>query len=93
MPTKWRSESTLEWLSETVKMTFTSVRWTLAWSLSLLALLSADLTSASRVVLRDNGYEGVVVALEESLPPSLCQDVLHGLEVSNEISQFLPLKR
>lgn len=65
-----------------VKMTRTSVRSTLAWwSLSLLVLLSAaDLTSASRVVLRDNGYEGVVVALDETLPPAVCQDVLQGLE-------------
>lgn len=37
---------------------------------------------ASKVVLRDSGYEGVVVALEDDLPSSLCQDITLGLEVS-----------
>lgn len=32
------------------------------------------------VVLVRNGYEGVVVALEETLPPSACKDVVTGLE-------------
>ncbi|XP_037803249.1 calcium-activated chloride channel regulator 3A-1-like [Penaeus monodon] len=35
---------------------------------------------ASKVVLRSGGYEGVVVALEDDLPPALCQDLIAGLE-------------
>ncbi|XP_042871894.1 calcium-activated chloride channel regulator 3A-1-like [Penaeus japonicus] len=45
----------------------------------LLAALSTC-SSASKVVLRNNGYEGVVVALEDDLPLALCQDVALGLE-------------
>lgn len=33
------------------------------------------------VTLKDSGYEGVVVAIEEDLPVSLCMEVLQGLEV------------
>lgn len=53
--------------------------------MALVASLLATLTaccSASKVVLRNNGYEGVVVALEDDLPSSLCQDIALGLEVS-----------
>lgn len=67
----------------------TSVGWRRRRESSLLilvlqvTLLSVSLTSvSSSVVLRDNGYEGVVVALEDSLPVSVCQQVLQGLEVS-----------
>ncbi|XP_042891198.1 calcium-activated chloride channel regulator 1-like [Penaeus japonicus] len=35
---------------------------------------------ASKVVLQSGGYEGVVVALEDDLPPALCQDLIAGLE-------------
>ena len=43
----------------------------------------------SGVTLKDSGYEGVVVAIEEDLPVSLCQEVLVGLEVS--LSYFMRL--
>lgn len=40
------------------------------------------------VVLVRNGYEGVVVALEETLPPSACKDVVTGLEVSEGVGDL-----
>lgn len=57
------------------------------WSVVMVitTTLTTSLTSSSRVVLRDNGYEGVVVALEETLPLSLCPQVIQGLEVSRQI--------
>lgn len=58
---------------------------------SLLATLLAC-CSASKVVLRNNGYEGVVVALEDDLPPALCEDLIAGLEVS-DAPGFWPLSR
>ena len=57
-------------------------------SLVLLLTLSRGVFSASppsllsKVVLVDNGYEGVVVALDESLPQAECQEIVKGLEVS-----------
>lgn len=47
-----------------------------------LLLVLAVRGGAAGVVLVDNGYQGVVVALEETLPPSVCQEVILGLEVS-----------
>lgn len=44
----------------------------------LLLLISS---SSSEVILKDNGYEGVVVALEDNLPVKYCQEILLGLEV------------
>ncbi|MPC81871.1 hypothetical protein E2C01_076509 [Portunus trituberculatus] len=49
---------------------------------NLLRVVLSSPPSASKVVLRDNGYEGVVVALDEALPAAACQEVLSGLEVS-----------
>lgn len=48
--------------------------------LNILRGASSSPPTASRVVLRDNGYEGVVVALDEALPAAACQEVLPGLE-------------
>lgn len=47
----------------------------------LLLVLGVVVGGCAGVVLVDNGYEGVVVALEETLPPTVCQDVITGLEV------------
>ncbi|XP_066980040.1 calcium-activated chloride channel regulator 1-like [Macrobrachium rosenbergii] len=49
-------------------------------NLTLCCCLWAVCASASTVVLRDNGYEGVVVALDDQIPSSMCQDVVQGLE-------------
>ena len=53
---------------------------------SLLVLLAwcgvVASAGVSGVTLKDSGYEGVVVAIEEDLPVSICQEVLVGLEVS-----------
>ncbi|XP_042214205.1 calcium-activated chloride channel regulator 1-like [Homarus americanus] len=62
-------------MTNTLTMANTSCRWSVAWCVVLLGL-----ASSSTVVLQDNGYEGVVVALEESLPASVCQEVVQGLE-------------
>lgn len=51
------------------------------WLLWCVVVASVGLsTSASTVVLRDNGYLGVVVALEDNLSVSLCQELLQGLQ-------------
>ncbi|XP_018012882.1 calcium-activated chloride channel regulator 1 [Hyalella azteca] len=50
-----------------------------------LLLISRSVVMCRRqtgVTLRESGYEGVVVAIEEDLPVSLCQEVLIGLEES-----------
>lgn len=48
---------------------------------SFVLLLSLCTAMTGGVVLKDSGYEGVVVAIEDDLPVSLCQEVLLGLEV------------
>lgn len=59
-----------------------SVFLVLVVALELLCGASSSSHFGDNVVLRDSGYEGVVVAIEEDLPVSLCQEVLVGLEVS-----------
>ncbi|KAK8721499.1 hypothetical protein OTU49_012749 [Cherax quadricarinatus] len=43
-------------------------------------VLSVSYSWSSRVVLTDQGYQGVVVALDEGLPLTICQQVLEGLQ-------------
>lgn len=43
---------------------------------------SSSSSLSSKVVLINNGYEGVVVALDEALPQAACQEIVTGLEVS-----------
>ena len=56
----------------------------MSWLLTTVVLLTtlAQLCCSSKVVLKDNGYENVVVALDNNLPLSRCQDIILGLEVS-----------
>ncbi|XP_066979536.1 calcium-activated chloride channel regulator 1-like [Macrobrachium rosenbergii] len=52
-------------------------------SLALCCLFATALSlgsSFSKVVLRDNGYEGVVIAIEDRVPSSKCQEIIQGLE-------------
>ena len=52
-----------------------------------LTLLKESLSS--KVVLKDNGYENVVIALDSNLPVTMCQDIILGLEVSLKKKLFV----
>ncbi|KAF2366642.1 Calcium-activated chloride channel N-terminal [Trinorchestia longiramus] len=59
-----------------------SLRVTFGLCLLIIALSEVTSRRQARVTLRESGYEGVVVALEDDLPVSLCQELLIGLEES-----------
>ncbi|KAK7085814.1 hypothetical protein SK128_004676 [Halocaridina rubra] len=43
--------------------------------LLVLNLVASGRTFSSRVILRENGYEGVLIAVDERVPLSKCQEI------------------
>lgn len=57
----------------------------LCFGISLFLVLTTDFTVAkpgSRIVLRDGGYEGLVISIANDVPPNNCEGILDNLEVS-----------
>ncbi|GLG98035.1 Uncharacterized protein GBIM_04671 [Gryllus bimaculatus] len=55
-----------------------------AWVMVLALALTLGGAAAGPVMLKNGGYEGIVVAIDEDVPADGCRNVLNSLEVAGE---------